>query len=85
MAADFTPLVQTLKAKLSGGAQSRGDTAFFTPVAPSLQRSGDTTITPAPAHVHGAVQVDVKREGDRISRIQVRCRCGELIDIECEY
>lgn len=38
----------------------------------------------APAHA-GAASVELVRDGDRVCRIQVRCSCGELIELECEY
>jgi hypothetical protein len=29
--------------------------------------------------------VDVEREGERITRIRIKCSCGELIEIDCQY
>jgi hypothetical protein len=30
-------------------------------------------------------RVEVKRSGDRITQIHVICKCGEVIEIDCEY
>jgi hypothetical protein len=31
------------------------------------------------------MKVELKRDGERITQIRVQCRCGELIEIDCEY
>jgi hypothetical protein len=44
-------------------------------------------------HVHeapaakssAAPRVTVRREGDRITHIQVECGCGQMIELECAY
>lgn len=33
----------------------------------------------------GAPQVQLKRDGNRIKEIHIRCGCGELIILDCEY
>lgn len=87
MAADFTPFTQVLKTRLPAAGN---DTAHFAPVgtigaiAPAAQRSGDTAIFPKP-QPHSASSVELKRDGDRITQIRVHCRCGEVIEIDCEY
>jgi hypothetical protein len=32
-----------------------------------------------------APKVTVQREADRITRIQIHCSCGELIEVDCQY
>ena len=96
MAADFKPLVDALKEKFptggtafflrEGSKPARSDTAFFTPVATSPQGTGNTAfLAAAHAKPHQPVQVETRREGDRITQIRVTCGCGELIEINCEY
>ena len=34
---------------------------------------------------HADPVVNVTRQGDRVQRIEVRCGCGEVIQIDCEY
>jgi hypothetical protein len=34
---------------------------------------------------HAAVNIELKRDGDHVSQIRIHCRCGELIEIECDY
>lgn len=98
MAADFTPLAQVLKAKANAGggrpASPGHDTALFTSLsaaaAGAATSNGETAFsgsrTPsASPEQHRAVNIEVKRDGERISQIRVQCRCGELIEIDCEY
>ena len=94
MASEFTPLVQALKDKFPTGATAfftregskpnRADTPLFTPVANASQTSGNTAFLTA-AKPHQPVQVETKRDGDRITQIRITCGCGELIEINCEY
>lgn len=35
--------------------------------------------------VDGSPTVQVRRDGGRITEIHVRCPCGELIVMDCEY
>lgn len=49
--------------------------------APSTPAPGAGSTPAAPA----APTVEVVRERDQIKRIQVRCSCGELIELECTY
>ena len=47
--------------------------------------------TPAPAATpqsdtaHAAPTVSFKRDGDRVTQIEVRCACGEVIQLDCDY
>jgi hypothetical protein len=88
MSADFTPLAQAIKARIST-SPSGHETAFFKPVnaaAPALhKRVGDTSSIASAPSAHTATNIELKRDGDRISQIRVHCRCGELIEIDCEY
>ncbi len=34
---------------------------------------------------HGEAQVEVVKEGDKIVRLVITCRCGERTEIECLY
>lgn len=40
--------------------------------------AGNQAATPAP-------KVTVQRDGERVTQIQVRCTCGQVIDLACEY
>jgi hypothetical protein len=85
MASDFIPLTHALKARLPAAGH---DTAHFAPVSGvSPQRTGGDTafLSAAAPPPHSAANIEVKRDGDRISQIRVHCRCGELIEIDCEY
>jgi hypothetical protein len=39
----------------------------------------------ASPHSHSEINIEIKRDGDRVSQIRIRCRCGELIELDCEY
>ena len=83
MAAEFTPLFPALKTN-----QPTGGTAFLykNQFAPAGTTASETSKTSGPsAYAHRPVTIDVKRDGERISQIRVQCRCGEVIEIECEY
>jgi hypothetical protein len=42
-------------------------------------------IVVAENHADGTPIVTLRREGDLIKEIQIRCACGELIVLDCEY
>jgi len=39
----------------------------------------------ADKHADGTPVVTLRREGDAIREIQIRCACGELIVLDCQY
>lgn len=85
MAAEFTPLAQVLKAKLATGPGEH-DTVHFRPIAgTATTSSGDTALFAKPQPTHRAVNIELKRDGDRITQIRIQCRCGDLIELDCEY
>ena len=89
MAGEFIPFLSAVKPALSGA----GNTTQFRPIATasSPASSGNTAfvtakqVMGAPSHVHGEVNIEVKRDGERISQIRIQCRCGEVIELDCEY
>ncbi len=42
-------------------------------------------IVIAEKHADGTPIITLRREGDVIKEIQIRCACGELIVLDCEY
>lgn len=98
MGAEFTPFFPAVKAKMgSTGGTTFSTRTQFAPVAsgpapatsfPASPGSApsDTKIVALPnSHTHTQANIELKREGDRITQIRVRCRCGETIEIDCEY
>ena len=81
MAAEFIPLVSSLTASLAGTAAGPKPFTQFAPVT----ASPDAKTAPTVQHAHRSVSIEVKKEGERISQIRVQCRCGEIIEIDCEY
>ncbi len=77
MSAEFVPFLPALREK-TGHACSGTDTAF-SPVQTMAQAS------PKPAHPALDLKVELKRDGDRITQIRIQCRCGETIELDCEY
>jgi hypothetical protein len=82
MAAEFTPLIASLKTTLAGTAAGPKPAPAFAPLAAPMDAS---RVAPVVQHAHGSVNIEVKKEGERISQIRVQCRCGEVIEIDCEY
>ena len=87
MAGEFIPFLSAVKPALSGA----GNTQFRPITAASPASSGNTAFLAAkqimanPGHAHGELNIDVKRDGERISQIRIQCRCGEVIELDCEY
>jgi hypothetical protein len=52
--------------------------ALFQPTAPSPPPP-TTTLPPKEP------QVTIERDGDRITRIQIQCVCGQLLELNCSY
>ena len=77
MSADFVPFLQAINSRIAANAPA----ADFSPLPES---HAQPAAKPAPAR-HGEVKVELKRDGDRISQIRIYCRCGELIELNCDY
>jgi hypothetical protein len=47
------------------------------------------TQTPAPPPTgpsgHGEPTVTLERDGDRVARIKIRCPCGNVFELACDY
>lgn len=82
MAADFTPIFPALKGKVTAGTEFLHRSQFVPAAAPSPDSTNPSSPIQPP---HRAVHIEVKRDADRISQIRIQCRCGELIEIDCEY
>jgi hypothetical protein len=81
MSADFVPFLQSIK---SHPASAPGQNSAFSPLPQSDAPLGATP--PVHTHAPGAeVKVELKRAGDRITQIRIQCRCGELIELDCDY
>src|SRR6185436_11823822 len=80
---------RTSTAGFEGGASGIGK---FTALVPE-----DASALPAPrlarveaaavqVHPHDRLPVvTLKRQDDKVTRIQVRCSCGEVIELDCVY
>ena len=101
MAQPFIPLVPAASsAANSAASRSDGrlkviasESAAFQPLEAKRASARAPSPSPAPArpasapngHPPGIPTLEVIRDGDRVSRIQVRCACGELIELDCDY
>jgi hypothetical protein len=60
----------------------------FTPLVVNAPTESSSTDSPA-AHVPGSPEsqpaVTLKRDGDRVTHIVVRCTCGQVMELACEY
>jgi hypothetical protein len=78
MSGDFRPFFET-----AGAKASKSSINSFSPIAsPS---PSPAAVAPVAAAACGEVKVELKRDGERISEIRVLCRCGEVIELACEY
>jgi hypothetical protein len=80
MAAEFVPFLPTIRSQMGAASSATSDTAFS-----PVQTATETTHTVKACAPPGELKVDLKREGDRITQIRIQCRCGELIELDCEY
>ena len=79
MSAQFIPFLQSMQARLPQRASSQG-TGFIPVATPSVPEK------PAVASGScGEVKVELKRDGDRIQEIRIHCKCGEVIELLCDY
>jgi len=98
MAGDFRPLVAprgaaeapvSFKVKVVPAAPQ--DAVFVPHPAPVPAGHSAPGGTGALAHAscasaHGAPPtVTLRREGDRVTGIHIRCGCGQVIDLACQY
>ena len=74
MAANFVPLTAALAARPQSASASG-----FAPVSVATE-----VAAPCDSKT-GEVRVEVTREGERISRVRIHCRCGEVLELECEH
>ncbi len=65
-------------------------------VAAAFKPAANPTLDPVPPppppptvcstpHPRSEPEVSLVRDGERITRIQVKCACGEVIDLQCVY
>jgi hypothetical protein len=43
------------------------------------------TIVPHPVQHCAEPRVQIQRDGDKITRIQIHCSCGQVMDLDCVY
>src|SRR5262249_35293026 len=97
MPSDFVPYLRALKkGPVPNGAEGSSKEASsegkaFAPLGTPAATT-PATPTPAPAtsplpqceHAIGP-SISVTRDGNRVTRIQVKCACGEVIELACTY
>lgn len=52
--------------------------------APLVPAPSDATSTLAAPTSSSKPQVEIRREGERVTTIFIRCTCGEQIELRCE-
>ena len=85
MPGDFIPLFAGAKTAVRASASQT-----FSPVVSSSTTGTSPTAFVKATHAaagqaHREVNIEIKRDGERISQIRIQCRCGELIELDCEY
>ncbi len=56
---------------------------FASPMAPGCKSPNHAAMSQAGGE--SSAHVEVVKEGDKVVRLIVNCRCGERIEIECLY
>ena len=84
---DTAPSSRITRAGTSPACDAPRDTGFA-PLLPTgtspTSRTAHAVAPTAPAHERLPI-VTLKRDGDRVTRIQVRCSCGETVELDCVY
>ena len=65
-----------------GTPENSGFTALVPAAAASRARHPESASPPA--HERLPV-VTLQRDGDKVTRIHVRCSCGEVVELDCVY
>ncbi len=71
-------------------------TAFVPKILPrpANEATGELRLDAVPATpasaagghpAHGDPAVEVQKEGDKVTGVTIRCKCGEVIRLECVY
>jgi len=61
---------------------SAAESAVLGQTLQPLQALGSTTH---PAHPANSPKITLKRDGDRITHINVVCSCGQVVELACVY
>jgi hypothetical protein len=88
MSKRFVPLTVSSLAKSQPGSASCDATRHEPKPDPGFHPLNQpaTCPNPNPNGAHAAEpKVTCEREGDRITRIQIVCSCGNVIELACEY
>ena len=85
MPGEFVPFFPSSGTRSAASAPHAAPNGFA-PLAsaPPAGAAPRSPAAPAQNHAHEP-RVEVKRSGDRVTHIQITCRCGENIQIDCEY
>lgn len=81
MTTEFVPL---LKDSPGGGSRPEAAVAAFSPLvqtpkpSPAQEPAGPSNAPPGPT-------LSVQRHGERVTQIQIRCTCGQVIELDCDY
>ena len=84
MKSPFVPLTATSLPKVQKAFVPKvlptPDPSVAVPPSSDTPPSAHTTDR---THPRGEASVELKKEGDRVIGISVKCACGEVIEIEC--
>jgi hypothetical protein len=78
----FVPLLPTAPA--SAGQGRALDTAAVSAAFVALPSSAPQP-SPHAATCAAKPSITLKRDGDRVTHVQVTCACGQVIEMECSY
>jgi hypothetical protein len=70
----------------SGNVIAGRNVTIFDPHAPKPAAATNVPAKdPSPAPAKPDARVRLIKEGDIVTAIEIRCACGELIHLDCEY
>jgi len=96
MANDFVPFLSANQTAADAAADGAATPTFVPTVAASpatdFPAGSGASVKTVPVGVApcrngrpGGPTILVKKEGERVTRIQIQCGCGELIELDCAY
>lgn len=85
MSAEFVPFLAGIKSRAAASVAPEAFAPIGAAKPPAPSPASALPSSPCAAPQGRETRVELKRAGDRITHIQVHCRCGEVIEVECEY
>ena len=83
-----SPFVPFLKSQPRAASERVATDSAATSAAFTALAAGGAKEIAACAHAPSTAEkatVTLEKDGERVTRIRIACRCGEVIELDCEY